>query len=259
MHAKNVCLNYHAFSGSKTNDSILSKYTIDFEVFKVQLDLLQEKYNLELRELTSEPHASLSYSLTFDDGYKSHLRIAEELAKRNIKGTFYIITNEINNNSRYLNKNEIKEIDALGMEIGSHTCSHRHVNRLSTIEMIKELHDSKIFLEDILSKPVASISYPGGHFSQREVNQAIKEGYKNQRTCITGLNSLPLKSQLIKCYNIKDFIDSNYFKLLIAPNPSFRILLKIREIGLTIPKFVHSNWQIRKNQQTYLQTNKSTV
>lgn len=250
-HAKNICLNYHAFSGSKTNDNIPSKYTIDFDIFKQQLDLLREKQNLELHKLMLNPSSDFSYSLTFDDGYKSHLQIAEELAKRNLKGTFYIITNEIAINSRYLDKKEIKEIDSLGMEIGSHTCSHRHVNRLTTKDMINELHDSKYCLEDILSKQVESISYPGGHFSQREFNQAIKEGYKNQRTCISGLNSLPIKNQLIKCYNIKDYIDINYFNLLIGPNPSVKMLVKLREIGLIIPKFIHSYWQIRQKQRIY--------
>lgn len=240
---KNICLNYHAFSGSKAYDQVISTYTVDFELFKAHLDLLQEKQNLGLPELLIQNNFEFTYSLTFDDGYKSHLYVAEELAKRKLKGTFYIITDETKTNSRYMNIGDLKVMDSLGMEIGSHTCSHRHVNRLTKKEMIMELHDSKCFLEDILSKPVNSISYPGGHFSSREVDQAIIEGYKTQRTCITGLNLLPLNSQIIKCFNIKDFADVDYMNQLIELNNSLRTFIKMREIGLIIPKYINSKWK----------------
>lgn len=240
---KNICLNYHAFSGSKAFDHIISKYTVDFDLFKEHLNLLQKKQNVGLPELLSKNNSEFTYSLTFDDGYKSHLYVAEELAKRKLKGTFYIITNETLTNSHYLNVADLKELDSLGMEIGSHTCSHRHVNRLSNEEMVMELHDSKSFLEDILSKPISSISYPGGHFSSREVNQAIIEGYKIQRTCITGLNRPPLNTQIIKCFNIKDFVNVDYMDQLIELNTSLRMFIKMREIGLIIPKYINSNWK----------------
>lgn len=239
----NICLNYHAFSGSSRYDQVASKYTVNFDVFKKHLDFLQTKQHLALSELLVQEINNFSYSLTFDDGFRSHLYIAEELAKRELKGTFYIITNKTLTNSSYLNIRDLKELDSLGMEIGSHTCSHRHVNRISNEEMIKELHDSKCFLEDVLSKPIFSISYPGGHFSSREVKQAIKEGYITQRTCITGLNNLPITNHIIKCYNIKNFVTVNYLNQLIELNSPLRILIKMREIGLIIPKYIDSKWK----------------
>lgn len=242
---KNICLNYHDFSGSKTNDWELSKYTVDFNLFKKHLDLLQNKPNLGVCELIKHNKLSFSYSLTFDDGYKSHLYVAEELAKRKIKGSFYIITNETTTNNRFMNIRDLKELDSLGMEIGSHTCSHRHLTRLTNSEMINELHSSKCFLEDLLSKPVISISYPGGHFGSREVIQSIKEGYKYQRTCITGLNFLPCENQFIRCFNIKNFVDDEYFRKLIKSNSPLRGIIKMREILLEVPKNIHSRWLFR--------------
>lgn len=243
---KNICLNYHAFSGSEKYDKVPSKYSVDFETFKLHLDFLNARKNFGLDELLTADGTEFSYSLTFDDGYKSHLYIAEELANRNLKGTFYIITNETLTNKSFLNKTEVSEIDSLGMEIGSHTCSHRHVNRLSNDEMTKELRESKSFLEDLLSKPINSISYPGGHFSQREVIQSIKEGYITQRTCITGLNKLPVNNYLIKCFNIKDFVDVDYMNHLTNTNPTLRMYIKMREIGLAIPKYIESKWMFHK-------------
>ena len=246
IDVNNICLNYHAFSGLKANDNIESIYTVDFEKFQDHLGLLTEIQNISISELFEPPKINFSYSLTFDDGYKSHIRIAEELAKRNLKGTFYIITNEVSKNKKFLTKKDLLEMVELGMEIGSHTCSHRHVNRLPTNEMIKELRVSKAFLEDIINMQVVSISYPGGHFGKREVKQSIIEGYSNQRTCITGFNILPIKNHFIKCYNIKNFVDLAYLNQLIGPSPNLRNLIKIRELGLYIPKYLHSRFQFNK-------------
>jgi len=245
---KNICLNYHAFSGPNTNDQEVSKYTVDFELFKQHLIFLQKKQNLGLQQLTGINNLKFSYTLTFDDGYKSHLCIAEELAKRELKGTFYIITNEVSTNSRYLNKNDLKVLDSLGMEIGSHTCTHRHVNRLSVNEMIHELNYSKCYLEDILSKPILTISYPGGHFGLREIEQAKKEGYLTQRSCITGLNNLPIDNQIIKCFNIKSFVTVDYLSHLMNLESPLRSLIKMREIGLIFPKFIDSKLKFMKKK-----------
>lgn len=245
--SKNICLNYHAFSGSEKFDQVPSKYTVNFDMFIRHLDFLQVKRQIKLPELLMNSISDFNYCLTFDDGYNSHLHIAEELVKRKLTGVFYIITDKVINNSKYMNINDLRELDLLGMTIGSHTCSHRHINRLSMKEMIKEIHDSKCFLEDILSKPIDSISYPGGHFGSREVNQAIKEGYVTQRTCINGLNYLPVDNHIIKCYNIKNFVDVNYLEQLTGSNSYLRILIKMRELGLKIPKDIHSKLEYMRN------------
>src|SRR5665647_949679 len=92
---KNLCLNYHDFSGTKAETSETSKYTVKFNSFKKQLDLLKEFNNIPLNNLLKkQPNSEFSYCLTFDDGYKSNLYVAEELAKRNLRGTFFIIKNQ---------------------------------------------------------------------------------------------------------------------------------------------------------------------
>jgi len=247
MKNHNLCLNYHDFSGTDASSSTNSKYTIDFGLFKKQLDLLSDFSNVSLTSLLSiKKSTEFSYCLTFDDGYKSSLYIAEELAKRNLKGTFFIIKNESISNAKYLTINDIKEIDRLGMEIGSHSCSHRHMNRLKKTEMIRELHESKIFLEDILSKPVSSIAFPGGHFGSREITASINEGYLLNRTCITGLNHLPLQKGIVKCVTITNQIGLKTYKDILNLSSFFFAKIKIRELALSIPKYIESKLISRK-------------
>lgn len=248
---KNLCLNYHDFSGTKSKTYTKSKYTVSFDVFLQQLNILSKYQNIPLLDLLSdEPVSGLSYSLTFDDGLKSNLYVAEELAKRNLKGTFFVIKNESLGNSRFLDVNDIKEIDKLGMEIGSHSCSHQHMNRLNYRELVNELNDSKCFLEDTLSKGIASFAYPGGHFGTREIKASLNAGYLINRTCITGLNSHPLQKGIVKCITITEKTDLNTFKNILNLSPLFFARKKIRELALVMPKYIESvilSKQIKKN------------
>ena len=238
---KNLCLNYHDFSGTKADTSEVSKYTVKFDSFKEQLDLLKNFSNVPLFNLLQDQiDSGFNYSLTFDDGYKSNLYIAEELAKRNLKGTFFIIKNRSLSDPKYLNVQEIKEIDQLGMEIGSHSCTHRHMNRLKKPVMIQELRESKLFLEEILGKPVYAIAYPGGHFGSREIEASFKEGYLLNRTVITGLNSYPVDRGIVKSINITNEVNSETFKSIINLSPFFFARVKIREYVLSFPKYIES-------------------
>lgn len=234
----NLCLNYHDFSGTNANTHKDSKYTLNFGSFKDQLNLLMHLQNLPVSVLTREFKAS--FSLTFDDGLKSNLYIAQELAKRNLIGTFYIIKNKSELNSDYLNINDIKAMNNMGMEFGSHSCSHRHLNRLSTQELIKELRDSKSFIEDIISKPIHSIAYPGGHFGRREIKISKQEGYFLNRTCISGLNYHPIKNGIIKCISITNDFGLNDFSQIVNLSPYFFARNKLRQLILTFPKYLES-------------------
>jgi peptidoglycan/xylan/chitin deacetylase (PgdA/CDA1 family) len=238
---RNLCLNYHDFSGTRAETSELSKYTVKFSIFKEQLDMLKQFSNVPLLDLLQDQKKSeFNYCLTFDDGFKSNLYIAEELAKRNLKGTFFIIKDQSLSSPKYLNKQEIKEVDQLGMEIGSHSCTHRHMNRLKKAVMIQELRESKIFLEDLLGKPIYSMAYPGGHFGAREIKASLEEGYLINRTVITGLNTYPLSKGIVKSNNITDLINLETFKSIISLSPLFFARIKIREHLLSFPKYVES-------------------
>jgi peptidoglycan/xylan/chitin deacetylase (PgdA/CDA1 family) len=64
--------------------------------------------------------SNLPVEITFDDGNESDALIAlPELAKRNIKATFFVIGGRIGS-PHYLDRAALRDLISAGMEIGSH-------------------------------------------------------------------------------------------------------------------------------------------
>ena len=89
----------------------------------------------------------LYVSLSFDDGYLSNYVMGKLLASIGIKATFYIITDF--DGPLYLahDPERIVNLNSLGHEIASHTCSHPNFLLIKQPEREKELRESKIWLE----------------------------------------------------------------------------------------------------------------
>ncbi len=113
--------------------------------------------------------------ITFDDGYRDNYENAFTILQRyGYKGTFYIITGMIGHKDRVAAP-DIREMDAAGMSIGSHTVNHLALGELSPRQAEEELTISKKTLEDLLGKSIPSVSYPKGSFndSTRELAKAV--------------------------------------------------------------------------------------
>ena len=94
-----------------------------------------------------------------------------------------------------MNKYEVRSLVDLGMDIGSHSCTRRHLNRLPVKELTRELRESKIFLEALIGRSVDTIAYSGGQCGKREFKISKEVGYLLDRTTNSGLNNLPLKTE----------------------------------------------------------------
>jgi len=68
---------------------------------------------------------------------------------------------------------EIKDMKLAGMDIGSHTKTHRVLSTLYEDELLEELSESKNILESHLEEPICSLSYPVGGDSS--FNQKVKD------------------------------------------------------------------------------------
>lgn len=74
-------------------------------------------------------------------------------------------------------------VDA-GIEIGSHTYSHRILTELSPAELQRELDRAP--LEDALGRPVTSLAYPRGSFDERVITAVAEAGYECACTTLRG-------------------------------------------------------------------------
>ncbi|MDO5576828.1 MAG: polysaccharide deacetylase family protein [Fibrobacter sp.] len=124
--------------------------------------------------------------LTFDDGLESFYKYAlPVLQETNNVATIFCVAGYLGNVSdwdvypqnRHLNEKQIREISDLGHEIGSHTLTHANLPFLNDKDLEIELRKSKDILENIIGKPVTSLSFPHGSWNKRVWEKAQDAGY----------------------------------------------------------------------------------
>lgn len=128
--------------------------------------------------------------LTFDDGYQELMEKAlPALEKREIPAHIFVVTDFIGRENsweldlpgrrcRHLSVGEIRDLAGRGFSFGSHTRTHRDLTRLDPEATLDELVRSKEKLEEILGRPVRSLSYPFGRFDERISREAAAAGYE---------------------------------------------------------------------------------
>jgi peptidoglycan/xylan/chitin deacetylase (PgdA/CDA1 family) len=72
----------------------------------------------------------------------------------------------------------LREMDAAGMTIGSHTRSHPLLPMLGSAALLDELAGSRAAIEAQLGKPVRHCAYPGGRFNRRALESVARAGYR---------------------------------------------------------------------------------
>ena len=116
--------------------------------------------------------------LTFDDGHISNYTLTLPiLVEHHLTATFFITAGAIGQGET-MDWRQIRALHAAGMEIGSHTLTHRPPSTLSDDELRYELHESRRVLEDGLGAPVTSLSSPTGFFNPRMRVIAHEVGYQ---------------------------------------------------------------------------------
>ena len=119
---------------------------------------------------------------SWDDGHHMDMRLAERLAAHALKGTFYVALNHPGRKDIF--DDEIRVLHSMGMEIGSHTLSHRLLTGRPDTEVRYELSESKARLEDIIGAPVVAFSYPEGAFAGIDRAALAETGYALGRTTV---------------------------------------------------------------------------
>lgn len=190
-----VILMYHSVLPGRAKPAW--PWAVSFQQFRDQLDFLStEGYATPtMNELVTTPQrwAGRTAVITFDDGYVDNLAACEELQKHGMRATWFVVTGSIGDlpkwpaegrpSGRLLNAVELREMQACGMEIGSHTVNHVRLTQVSDTYLAGELADSKAALEDLLAKSVSSFAYPYGAWDARCAEAVEQAGYS--AACIT--------------------------------------------------------------------------
>ena len=152
------------------------RYKLSVPEFEAQLDGL-----LEIR--IPNPESRIPAVLTVDDGGVSfHTTIADRLEALGLRAHCFVSTDYIGERG-FLTPQQIRELDARGHVIGTHSASHpARFSALTTSEMRREWSDSRQRLEDIVDHPVTVGSVPGGYFSRAVAEAAAAAGLRTLYT-----------------------------------------------------------------------------
>ena len=173
-------LNYH-----RVDSGIRHSLVVPPDEFKKQMQYLHDEgyHTITLDELyeyvtkgTELPDKPVL--ITFDDGYIDNYQHAMPILKEyNMKATLFMITGSIGEN-RFVNLEQLKEMQANGIDIQSHTVNHKDLRNMSLQQARDELISSKAVLEDRMKHPVRYIAYPGG-FANKDIDTIAEEsGYR---------------------------------------------------------------------------------
>lgn len=160
------------------------------KIFESHLQYLQEQgYTMVtvkelMQDIRAGKNVSKKIALSFDDGYKNNYTYALPLMnKYNAKGTFHIINNRIGAEEMYMNEQEIKEMLANGMEIGSHTISHNPLGDIEEKYYDWETGVSKYDLEKRFpGLEVETMAYPNGSYNEKIKAKLKQHGFKQALT-----------------------------------------------------------------------------
>jgi peptidoglycan/xylan/chitin deacetylase (PgdA/CDA1 family) len=118
---------------------------------------------------------------SWDDGFSLDLKVAEYLKKYGFGGVFYVIVDMVGKDGR-LTWDQIKELEKMGFEIGSHTVTHpADLKALYDDELHFEIQNSKDMIEAVLGHSISKFCYPRGRADDRVKRFVAEAGYVQAR------------------------------------------------------------------------------
>lgn len=185
--------------------------TTRLDDFRRHLDVLEE-WDATVLSL-AEAHRLLladrlpprAVALTFDDGYASVVEQAwPELRRRGLPATLFAVSGYLDSATpfpwdahlpagsgltRLVGSRELAAAAGEGLDIGSHTVTHRWLPGLAPYEIAEELVRSRKELEDLLGRAVTSFAYPMGGWNPAIREEVTAAGYEVAITTERGRNA----------------------------------------------------------------------
>jgi len=219
-------LTYHKFCTGESPDA----YTINIKLFEKQIIYLRDNgYKVislsQLLEcIKNNFFPEKPVVITIDDGFRSVYNLAFPILQQyKIPATLLLYTDFIGSGSHQLSWQEIREMIAANMEIGSHSISHCNLlnmkqdesptNYLNRIE--KEISLSKSILEQNTRITVQSFAYPYGVYSQEIKMIAEQSDYKALLNVNSMNNSIPIDPFSLNRQIIPGSLSINQFAKLL--------------------------------------------
>jgi peptidoglycan-N-acetylglucosamine deacetylase len=124
---------------------------------------------------------------SWDDGHPLDLRVAELLAKRGLRGTFYVPKTAEHGT---MTAAQIRELGRF-FELGGHTLHHVVLTHATEHQAWQEIAGSKSWLEDSTGSPCLLFCPPKGRYAGRHLGMIRTAGYLGLRSAELGSLDFP--------------------------------------------------------------------
>lgn len=169
----------------------VSEPPLDADIYRTDLSVSPETFAAHLDYLQAEGYTTLGLKdllsylatgrpelpekpviLTFDDGYEdNYLNAFPALAERGMTGTFFIITDfATQDRPGYADWQQLSEMAAAGMEIGSHSRDHPDLAGKDVDYLVWQALGSHETIEANTGAHPRVLSYPAGSYDQRVID-----------------------------------------------------------------------------------------
>jgi len=155
------------------------RYILSADKFRSQIEWLKQQgwRGLSVSEaLRFEPGNSVA--VTFDDGCETDLIAAAPILKEaGFGATFYVTAGRVDA-AGFLSRQQLRELDGMGFEIGCHSMTHAYLNDIGTEELRTEIAAARRTLRDFTGSRIDHFSCPGGRYDERALAVAREAGYR---------------------------------------------------------------------------------
>lgn len=225
-------LMYHRIDALKsTLPTTTRRLTVAPEAFRRQMHWLVQRgfTTVTQRQLLEalrgeRPLPRKPVMITFDDGYRDVFANAAPILQRlGLRATAYVITDRISNGDpSFLTWGRLRALEALGVEIGSHTATHADLTTLTNQRAMDELVRSRRALADKLGHPVPWLAYPFGAHDERVVQLARRAGYAVAVTTVHGVRHAASRPLELRRLRVLDSTGVAGLEALLSRGPAHR-------------------------------------
>lgn len=126
--------------------------------------------------------------ISFDDDWQSqYVNAVPLLHKYGFTATFFVWVRAVGR-PHHMSWDEIRELDAQGMEIGCHTLTHLILPRLANDRQLRhEIEAARDQIVAHLGHAVTTLAYPFGQYDERVVQAARDAGFTTARSTWPGV------------------------------------------------------------------------
>ena len=197
-------LMYHRIAD--TGAAQTARWRLAPALFEAQLRCLREHdfYSITLEDWARAignhtPLRGRPVLMTFDDGYMDFYAYAWPLLKcYGFSATVFLVTDRVGQANRWdsdageqvplMDWRQISELQAEGVQFGSHSASHRPLTGLSPEEIVDEVSRSRAALQRRLGTTVRAFAFPYGDFDPVVEHLVGASGYVYGLSCRPGFS-----------------------------------------------------------------------